>query len=146
MHIERKCGQPPKEKGTSQGAYRGTNRPGQTNATAATEEEAKLREDLRTKREALATAQQATATDKQKLQKLRDVRTRIVAFKAEIARFSAEISVMLEDAGVPTDKRVAFRPVFPEDTEPPLVRREVALNAAIMEREGAPQSPAEGTI
>ena len=112
----------------------------------ATEEEAKLREDLRTKREALATAQQATATDKQKLQKLRDVRTRIVAFKAEIARFSAEISVMLEDAGVPTDKRVAFRPVFPEDTEPPLVRREVALNAAIMEREGAPQSPAEGTI
>ena len=55
----------------------------------ATEEEAKLREDLRAKREALATAQQATATDKLKLQKLKDVRTRIVAFREEMTRFAA---------------------------------------------------------
>ena len=112
----------------------------------ATEEEAKLQEGLRTKREALAAAQQATATDKQTLQKLTDVRTRIVAFRAEMTRFAAEIEDMLDDVGVPADDRVAFRPVFPEDTEPPLVRREVAFKAAITEREGAPESPAKGTI
>ena len=112
----------------------------------ATEEEAKLREDLRAKREALATAQQATATDKLKLQKLKDVRTRIVAFREEMTRFAAEIEDMLDDAGMPADDKVAFRPVFPEDTEPQLVRHEATLKAAIAEREGTTQSPAEGTI
>ena len=111
-----------------------------------TEEEAKLLEDLRAKREALATAQQAIATDKLKLQKLMDVRTRIVAFREEMTRFAAEIEDMLDDAGMPADDRVAFRPVFPEDTEPRLVRHEATLKAAIAEREGTTKSPAEGTI
>ena len=112
----------------------------------ASEEEAKLQADFQTKRQALATAQQAAAADKQKLQKIRDVRTRIGAFKAQMARFLAEIDEMLEDAGVPADDRGAFHPVFPEDTEPPLVRREAALNAALTERAGATENPAEGTI
>ena len=112
----------------------------------ATDQEAKLREDFRAKREALATAQQKTATDKLKLQKLKDVRTRIAAFREEMARFSVEIEEMLDDAGVPADERVAFHPDYPEDTEPPLVRHEATLEAAIAEREGTAQSPAEGTI
>ena len=112
----------------------------------ASEEEATLQADLQTKRQALASAQQAAAADKQKLQKIRDVRTRIGAFKAQMARFSAEIDEMLEDAGVPADDRGAFHPVFPEDTEPPLVRREAALNAALTERAGTTENPAEGTI
>ena len=112
----------------------------------ATEEEARHQADLQTKRQALTIAQQAAAADKQKLQKIKDVRTRIAAFKAQIARFSAEINEMLEAAGVPEDDRGAFHPVFPEDTEPPLVRREATLNAALTERAGAAKNPAEGTI
>ena len=112
----------------------------------ASEEEAKLQEELQTKRRALATAQQAAAADKQKLQRIRDARTRIAAFKAQMARFSAEIDEMLEHAGVPADDRGAFHPVFPEDTEPRLVRRETVLNAALTERVGAAENPAEGTI
>lgn len=113
---------------------------------SASEEEAKLQADLQTKRQALATAQQAVAADKQKLQKIRDIRTRITAFKAQLAKFSSEINEMLTDAGVPEDDRGAFRPVFPNDTEPPLARREAALNAALAERTGATDHPAEGTI
>ncbi len=112
----------------------------------ASEEEAKLQADLQTKRQALATAQQASAADKQKLQKIRDVRTRITAFKAQMTRFSSEIDEMLAEAGVPVDDRDAFHPVFPHDTEPPLTRREAALKAALSERTGAADDPAEGTI
>ena len=112
----------------------------------ASEEEEKLQTDLQNKRQALTKAQQAAADDKQKLQKIRDVRTRIGAFRAQMARFSAEIDEMLEDAGVPAADRSAFHPVFPVDTEPPLVRREAALNATLMERTGATENPAKGTI
>ena len=112
----------------------------------ASKEEARLQADLQTKRQALVAAQQAAAADKQKLQNIRDVRTRIGAFKAQMARFSDEIDEMLEGVGMPADDRGAFHPVFPEDTEPPLVRREVALKAALMERVGAAENPAEGTI
>ena len=112
----------------------------------ASEEEARLQAELQKKRQALASSQQAAAGDKKKLQKIKDIRTRIGAFKAQMARFSVEIEEMLEDAGVPADDRGALHPVFPEDTEPPLVRREAALNAALMERAGATENPAEGTI
>ena len=112
----------------------------------ASAEEAKLQEDLQTMRQELATAQQAAATDKQMLQKIRDVRTRIGVFKAEMARFSAEVDEMLEDAGVPADDRGAFHPVFPEDTEPSLIRREAVLDAALTERVGATENPMKGTI
>ena len=112
----------------------------------ASKEEARLQAELQTKRQALATAQQAAAADKQKLQKIMDVRTRIGAFQGQMARFSAEIDEMLEHAGVPADDWRAFHPVFPEDTEPPLVRREAVLNAALTERVGAVENPAEGTI
>ena len=112
----------------------------------ASEEEAKLQAELQSMRQSLATAQQAAAADKQKLQKIRDIRTRIGAFKAQMARFSAEIDEMLEDAGVPADDRGVFHPVFPGDTEAPLVRAAAALNAALTERAGATENPAEGTI
>ena len=112
----------------------------------ASEEEAKLQADLQMMRQELATAQQAAATDKQMLQKIRDVRTRIGIFKAEMARFSAEVDEILEDAGVPADDRGAFHPVFPEDTEPPLIRREAVLDAALTERVGATENPMKGTI
>ena len=110
------------------------------------EEEAKLQTDLQTRRRALATAQHAAASDKQKLQKIKDIRTRIGAFQSQLARFSAEIDKMLEDAGVPADDWGAFHPAFPEDTEPALIRREAALNAALKERAGAVENSAEGTI
>ena len=112
----------------------------------ASEEEAKLQALLQTYRRMLATAQHASASDKQKLQKISDVRTRIGAFQGQMVRFSAEIDEMLEDAGVPADDWGAFHPVFPEDTEPPLVRRKAVLNAALTERVGAAENPAEGTI
>ena len=110
------------------------------------EEEAKLQTDLQTHRRALATTQHAAAGDKQQLQKIKDIRTRIGAFQSQLARFSAEIDKMLGDAGVAADDWGAFHPAFPEDTEPPLVRREAALNAALKERVGAAENPAEGTI
>ena len=112
----------------------------------ASEEEAKLQADLQIYRRALATAQHAAASDKQKLQKIKDIRTRIGALQSQLARFSAEIDEMLEDAGVPADDWGAFHPVFSEDTEPLLVRQEAALNAALKERVGAAENPAEGTI
>ena len=113
---------------------------------AASEEEVKLQADLQTYRRALATAQHAAASDKQKLQKIRDIRMRIGAFQSQLTRFSIEIDEMLKDAGVSADDWGAFHPVFPEDTEPPLVRREADLNAALKERAGAAENPAKGTI
>lgn len=110
------------------------------------EEEARLQADLQTNRRAFATAQHTAAGDKQKLQKIKDIRTRIGAFQSQIARFSAEIDELLEAAGVPADDRNAFHPIFPEDTEPPLVRREAALNAALRQRLGAAENPGTGTI
>ena len=110
------------------------------------EEEAKLQADLQTYRQALATVQHAAASDKQMLQKIRDIRTRIGALQSQLTRFSAEIDEMLESAGVPADDWGTLHPVFPEDTEPPLVRREDALYAALKDRIGAVENPAEGTI
>ncbi len=112
----------------------------------ASEEEARLREDLQTKRQALALALQAAAADKQKLQKIKDIRTRITAFEAQMTRFSSEIDEMLTEAGVLAGYRDAFHPGFPHDTEPPLTRREEALNAALSKRTGAAEGPEEGTI
>ena len=112
----------------------------------ASEKEARLQADLQAKRQALATARQASAADKQKLQKIRDIRTRITAFRAQMTRFSSEIDEMLAEVGVLADNRDAFHPVFPHDTEPPLARREAALNAALSKRTGAADGPAEGTI
>ena len=112
----------------------------------ASEEEARLQANLQTKRQALAAARQAAAADKQKLQKIRDIRTRTAAFKAQMTRFSSEIDEMLAEAGVLADDRDPFHPVFPHDTEPPLTRREATLNAALSERTGAADGPAEWTI
>ena len=112
----------------------------------ATEAEAKVQADLQAKRKALAEAQQATATDKQRLQTVSDIKTRIAAFKAQMATFTRDIHDMLDDAGVPADDRTAFHPAFPGDTDPPLARREVALDTAIRLRQGTTENPAEGTI
>ena len=112
----------------------------------ASEEEAKLQRNLQIKRQDLASAQQASAADKQKLQKIRNIRTHIIAFEAQMRRFSFEIDEMLAEAGVPVDDRNAFNPVFPHDTETALARREAVLAAALRERTGATDDPAEGTI
>ena len=109
-------------------------------------EEEKLEKINQNLHRKLADAQQAVATDKHKLQKIMDIRMRIDAFKSQIRRFTAEINEMLEDAGVPISERNAFKPVFPEDTEVPLVRRETELNADTKERIGSTTNPAEGTI
>ena len=61
-------------------------------------------------------------------------------------KFSAEIDRMLDDAGIPKNDRHLFIPEFPADTEPPLGRREAALNSAISKREGTLENPATGTI
>lgn len=112
----------------------------------ATEEEAKLQADLQGKRAALATAQQAAAKDKQQLQKITDIKTRIRAFQAQITRFASEIDAVLADAGVPESDWAAFHPAFAADTEAPLARRTAALNSALADRQGAADSPDEGTI
>lgn len=113
---------------------------------AASAEEAKVQADLQAKRQALATVQQAVAAEKQKLQKITDLRTRITTFKAQMARFYSEIEPALREAGVPEADRAAFRPAFPDDTDPPLARREAALKRSIAEREGAAERPTENTI
>ena len=112
----------------------------------ATEQEAKHQADLQAKRLALAAAQQSAGTDKQKLQKINDIRTKITAFKAQISRFTTEIDLILAEAGITEAEREPFHPSFPADTEPPLVRREAELNAAIAQRLGAADNPAENTI
>jgi hypothetical protein len=48
--------------------------------------------------------------------------------------------------GVPEAERAAFRPAFPADTDPPLTRRETALQRSIAQRTGAQDQPAENTI
>ena len=112
----------------------------------ASKEEAKLQAKLQSIRQSLASAQQAAAADKQKVLKIRDIRTRVGAFKSQLARFSGEIGEMLKSAGVPADDRGVFHPVFPGDTEPPLVRTEADVNASLTKRAGATENPAEGTI
>ena len=91
-------------------------------------------------------AQQASAADKQKLQKLNLIRSKISAFKSHIARFSSEIDNTLAEADIPKTERTVFYPIFPGDTELPLVRRETQLNKNIMNRLGAVDEPNEGTI
>lgn len=112
----------------------------------ASEEEAKLQQELQEKRQALASAQQAAAADKQKIQKISDIRKRVTAFQAQIDRFFGEIDTALSETGVPDADRVAFRPAFPADTEQPLLRQEAAVNQSLAERMGATENPAEGTI
>lgn len=112
----------------------------------ASEEEAKLHEDLQAMHQALATTQQAAGADKQKLQNIKNIRTRIGAFREGMARFSSEIDDALARVGVPEDERAPFKPAFPGDTEAPLARRESAFNKALANRVGAPDNPAEGTI
>ena len=113
---------------------------------AVSPEEAKFQAGLQAKRQALTVAQQAAATDKHKLQKINDIRKRVTAFKAQIARFDSELDATLAEAGVPEADRAAFRPAFPADTEPPLIRRETELKRSLVERQGAAENPAEGTI
>jgi len=112
----------------------------------ATDEEAKLQSEMTSKRQALAEAQRTVADDKEKLQRIRDIRTRIGAYKSEIERFAAELRDMLDYVGVPADDRDAFALGFAEDTDPPLDRREAALNAAVSKLEGATDDPRDGTI
>jgi len=112
----------------------------------ASDAEAKLQADLQGKRQALTNTQQAVAAEKQKLQKIKDIRIRLTAFRAQMTRFSSEIDVTLAEAGVPQVEWAAFHPAFPADTEPPLARRETALNNTVGERMGAAENPAEGTI
>lgn len=112
----------------------------------ASKEEAKLQAELQSIRQSLASAQQEAAADKQRLLRIRDIRTRVGAYKAQLARFAAEIDEMLRDAGVPTDDRGVFHPIFPGDTEPPLIRREKNVNASLVKRAGTTENPVEGTI
>jgi ABC-type lipoprotein export system ATPase subunit len=113
---------------------------------AASAEEARVQAELQTKRAALTAAQQAVAADKQKLQKINDIRTRIASFTSQMTRFTSEIEALLTAAGIPDTERAPFRPAFPADTEPQLVRRTATLQQSIAQREGAAQNPAEGTI
>ncbi len=112
----------------------------------ATAEEAKVREQLQVKRDALTAMQQGVATEKQKLQKIRDIRGHIVRFRGQIERFADEIEVLLDQVGIPELERDVFRPAFPSDPEPVLVRREGDIQAVIQEREGKAEDAAEGTI
>lgn len=112
----------------------------------ASEQEEKHQADLQAKRLALATAQQNAGTDKQKLQKIKDIRAKINAFQAQLGRFATDIDVLLAEAGIPEAEHAPFHPAFPGDTEPPLTRRETELNAAIAQRLGAAENPAESTI
>ena len=112
----------------------------------ATEEERLRQEDLQRKRVALATVQQAIAADKQKLQKVADIRAKVNAFRGQMQRFKAEIETLLAEVGVAEDERTSFRPEFPADTEPSLVRRTEALQQVIALREGTVEDPAENTL
>lgn len=112
----------------------------------ASEEEAKLHADLQAKRASLATAQQAIAADKQRLQKIADIRARVQAFNAQMARFATDLTPLLDEVGIPQADRAPFKPVYSGDTEPPLAARAAILQAAIANREGAVDNPAEGTL
>jgi len=113
---------------------------------AASPEEARIQKDLQEKREKLTIAQQAAALDKQRLQKISDIRTRVSAFKSQMTRFSSELEGLLQEAGIAEADKVSFRPAFPSETEPPLVRRETELKMSLAERDGAAENPADGTI
>jgi hypothetical protein len=80
------------------------------------------------------------------LQKVSDVHNPISAFNTQITRFIAEIETLLQAAGVPAADRAAFRPAFPADTEPALVRPATQLQQAIRALEGQGENPAKGTV
>jgi len=113
---------------------------------AISAEEARIQKELQEKRQALNATQQAAASDKQKLQKISDVRSRVSTFQSQITRFYSEILVNLREIGIPEGEHASFRPRFPADTEPPLVRREEELRRLLAQRDGDANNPAEGTI
>jgi energy-coupling factor transporter ATP-binding protein EcfA2 len=112
----------------------------------ATQEEARFQKDLQDKRVALANAQHASAQDKQKLQKIADARTKVTAFKSQMVKFYNELKVLLGQIGIADTEMAAFQPEFPAGTEPPLARREGEIKAALSQRQGDAESPAEGSI
>lgn len=113
---------------------------------AASPEEARIQQELQTRRTELVTLQQSVAADKQQLQKIKDIKSRVAAFRTQATRFTAEIEALLKEAGVPQADRTAFRPAFPADTDPPLARRQTAIEQSVRTREGAADNPAKGTI
>jgi hypothetical protein len=113
---------------------------------AASAEEARIQKELQEKRQALNAAQQTAAGDKQKLQKISDIRSRVTTFQSQMTRFHSEILGSLKEVGIPETDHAFFRPHFPADTEPPLVRRETELRRILTQREGDATNPAEGTI
>jgi len=113
---------------------------------AASPEEERIQKELQEKRQALNAAQQAAAGDKQKLQKISDIRSRVSTFQSQMTRFHSEILTNLKEVGIPEAEHASFRPNFPADTEPPLVRREAELKRLLAQREGDADNPAEGTI
>lgn len=112
----------------------------------ASDAEKKVQEELQKKRDALITAQQEVAALKQKLQKIADIRSRLTALSSQMIRSYADIGVVLVDVGIPESDLPAFKPIFAGDTETPLAKRTAALTAAIATKEGAEESPADGTI
>ena len=113
---------------------------------ASSAEEARIQQELQTQRTELTALQQTVAGEKQQLQKIRDIRSRIAAFKSQASRFASETEVLLNEAGVPTAERAAFRPEFAGDTETPLTRRYAAIEQSIRTREGTVENPPKGTI
>jgi ABC-type lipoprotein export system ATPase subunit len=111
-----------------------------------TEEEEELQKELQERRNQLTAIQQSIAADRAQLQKLTDINARISAFKAQIARFVSDINSLLKEAGMPDGDKDAFHPAFSKDTDTPLKRRRVALDAEIKRKEGTAEQPAEGTL
>ena len=112
----------------------------------STDAERKLLEELQKRRDELSAAQSDIAREKQKVQTVADIKTRLTSFRAQIRRFSTELLPLLDDVGIPQSERAAFTPTFPTDTDAPLDKRVMELQAAIGKREGAEQNPAQNTI
>ena len=112
----------------------------------ATEAERKLLEELQKRRDELSAAQSDVAKEKQRAQKIADIKTRLTSFRAQIRRFATELSPLLDEVGIPQSERAAFTPAFPGNTDAPLDKRVVELNAAVSKREGVEQNPAKDTI
>lgn len=113
---------------------------------AASEEEAKIQQELQERRTELTALQQGVATEKQQLQKIRDIKARIAAFASQATRFASEMDVLLKEIGVPQAERAAFRPKFAGDTDKPLADRHATIEKSIKTKEGAVENPRKGTI
>ena len=111
----------------------------------SSEAEKKVQNELQEKRVALSKAQQLAAAEKQNVQRISDLRARILSFQSQMVGFFDEVKAELTALGAKPEDVVKFKPVFVDDTEPPLKALGAEIKSRILKIQGG-DPPESGTI